>query len=130
MRAKISLLLRIMVRCGNLVTIPRCCRIRTKARKTFPRTNYYLRPLLIAFSVRSNQSLENASNFFHLIWISWGRKRDEKVATLETCHIKVKVKGASDKEKVKKAFEVATRYCSVFHTLSKVAEMTWEIDFE
>ena len=59
-----------------------------------------------------------------------GRKRDEKVATLETCHIKVKVKGASDKEKVKKAFEVATRYCSVFHTLSKVAEMTWEIDFE
>lgn len=58
-----------------------------------------------------------------------GIKRDEKVATLETCSIEVKAKGVEDENKFKKAFEISTRYCSVFQTISKVAKMDWNIDF-
>ena len=59
-----------------------------------------------------------------------GIKRDDKVATLETCSISVLANGAPDQEKFKKAFEISTRYCSVFNTIGKVAEMSWEISFE
>lgn len=58
-----------------------------------------------------------------------GEKRDEKVATLETCLIIVTAKGVESEEKFKKAFEISTRYCSVFQTLSKVATMNWDISF-
>jgi len=59
-----------------------------------------------------------------------GIKRDDKIATLETCSIKVLAKGAPDQEKFSKAFEISTRYCSVFQTIGKVATMDWEIVFE
>lgn len=59
-----------------------------------------------------------------------GYKRDEDVATLEECTVSVRVKGASDQKKVSKAFEIASRYCSVFQTLSKVASMKLEVSFE
>jgi putative redox protein len=58
-----------------------------------------------------------------------GVKRDEKVATLKTCTIEAKAKGVQDQEKFKKAFEISTRYCSVFQTISKVADMEWNIEF-
>ncbi|MHC1691563.1 MAG: OsmC family protein [Sphaerochaetaceae bacterium] len=58
-----------------------------------------------------------------------GEKRDEKVATLQTCHIQVTAKGVEDQEKFTKAFETATRYCSIFNTLNHVATMTWDIAF-
>lgn len=58
-----------------------------------------------------------------------GVKRDDKIQMLETCHIRVEGKGASDKDLFTKAFETATRYCSVFNTLSKVASMSWEVRF-
>ena len=58
-----------------------------------------------------------------------GVKRDEKVATLETCDISVKAKGVEDEQKFAKAFEISTRYCSVFQTLSKVAQMKWDISY-
>lgn len=54
-----------------------------------------------------------------------GEKRDDKVATLATCHVDVTFIGATDQAKATKAFEIATRYCSVFQTISKVAEMSW-----
>jgi len=60
----------------------------------------------------------------------YGEKRDEKVATLKECHVDVTVIGAEDEQKAKKAMEIATRYCSIYQTLSKVAEMSWEIAFE
>jgi putative redox protein len=56
-------------------------------------------------------------------------KRDEKVATIKTCHVKVTIRGAEDQSKAKKAVEIATRYCSIYQTLSKVAEMSWETVF-
>lgn len=58
-----------------------------------------------------------------------GVKRDEKVATLKTCSIAVVAQGVEDEAKFNKAFEVATRYCSVFNTIAKVAEMEWNITF-
>jgi putative redox protein len=58
-----------------------------------------------------------------------GIKRDEKVATLQTCRIAVTAKGVTDQAKFSKAFEISTRYCSVFQTLSKVATMSWDITY-
>ena len=59
-----------------------------------------------------------------------GEKRDDKIATLKECHVNVTVVGAEDEQKTKKAMEIATRYCSIYQTLSKVAEMSWEVAFE
>lgn len=58
-----------------------------------------------------------------------GVKRDEKVATLKTCSIDVTAKGVENQDKFKKAFEISTRYCSVFQTISKVADMKWNIEY-
>jgi putative redox protein len=59
-----------------------------------------------------------------------GVKRDDKIGMLETVTIKVDAKGVKDEGKFKKAFEISTRYCSVFNTLSKIAEMKWDINFQ
>lgn len=61
-----------------------------------------------------------------------GVKRDDKVAMLETVTLKVDAKGIKEEQKGKfsKAFEVSTRYCSVFNTLAKIAEMKWDINFQ
>jgi putative redox protein len=59
-----------------------------------------------------------------------GVKREDKVAMLETVTIKVVAKGVEERDKFTKAFEIATRYCSVFNTLAKIAEMKWDIDFQ
>jgi putative redox protein len=58
-----------------------------------------------------------------------GIKRDEKVATLKTVDIEVLAKGIVDQDKFTKAFETATRYCSIFNTLAQIAEMRWNITF-
>jgi len=58
-----------------------------------------------------------------------GEKREEKVATLEFCKVSLRAKGVTDQEKFKKAFDIATRYCSVYNTISKVATMSWSVEF-
>lgn len=58
-----------------------------------------------------------------------GEKRDDKIATLEFCSISLVAKGVEDQEKFKKAFDIATRYCSVYNTISKVATMSWNVEF-
>ncbi|MGI6433093.1 MAG: OsmC family protein [Sphaerochaetaceae bacterium] len=58
-----------------------------------------------------------------------GVKRDEKVALLKTVAINITASGVDDQQKFSKAFEIATRYCSIFQTLSHVAKMSWEISF-
>lgn len=59
-----------------------------------------------------------------------GEKRDEIPATLQQVSLKVTVHSGSDEKKIRKAFEIATRYCSVFQTLKHVAEMEWEMEFK
>lgn len=58
-----------------------------------------------------------------------GVKRDEKVALLETAKLDIKATGVNDKDKFEKAIEISSRYCSVFQTLSKVATLSWTINF-
>lgn len=58
-----------------------------------------------------------------------GVKRDEKVATLETCSVEIEAKGVEDRDKFEKAIEIATRYCSIYNTISKVATMDWKVSF-
>lgn len=58
-----------------------------------------------------------------------GIKRDEKVAMLKDVIIEVTATGVEDQAKFTKAFETATRYCSIYETLSKVARMEWTVSF-
>lgn len=59
-----------------------------------------------------------------------GVKREEVPMMLKTVHLTVVVKGAEKPEQVEKSFELATKYCSVYQTLSHVAEMSYELSFE
>lgn len=58
-----------------------------------------------------------------------GEKRQEVPTTLKYCSVKAFVKHPSEKNKLRKAFGIATRYCSVYQTINKVADMDWEIEF-
>lgn len=59
-----------------------------------------------------------------------GEKRTEIPTTLKTVHLTVTVKGTDKEESVRKSLELATNYCSVYQTLSHVAEMSYELHFE
>lgn len=60
--------------------------------------------------------------------ITW-EKREEVPTTMKKGHIKAIVTGANSEkpEKYEHAFKLATEYCSIYHTLSHVAELSWEI---
>lgn len=61
--------------------------------------------------------------------ITW-EKREEVPTTMKTGHIKAVVVGADQEKagKYEQAFKLATEYCSIYHTLSQVASLTWEIE--
>lgn len=58
-----------------------------------------------------------------------GEKRESPPTTLDWVKIDVTAKNVADEAKFTRAFETATRYCSIFTTISKVAEMSWDITF-
>lgn len=58
-----------------------------------------------------------------------GEKRAEVPTTLEWVTVKVTATGVDDRVKFTKAFETATRYCSIYTTISKVARMDWSVSF-
>ncbi len=60
-----------------------------------------------------------------------GEKRTEVPTTLKTVVVNIEVTGAPEdkQEHFRKAMAIATEHCSVFVTLSQVAEMTWNIRF-
>lgn len=60
-----------------------------------------------------------------------GQKRTEVPTTLEKVHITVTIKVDSQvkQESVLKSFELATKHCSVYQTISQVAGMSWEVKF-
>ncbi|HZJ88307.1 MAG TPA: OsmC family protein [Sphaerochaeta sp.] len=58
-----------------------------------------------------------------------GQKRESSPTTLEWVTIQVSATGVEDEEKFLRAFETATRYCSIYTTISQVAKMTWSVDF-
>jgi putative redox protein len=63
--------------------------------------------------------------------IQW-EKRTETPTTCKFIFIKASINGVDMDKKVRfnKAFELATQYCSIYSTMSHVAEMKWELSFE
>lgn len=61
-----------------------------------------------------------------------GAKRDDVPATLETVVVDITISGVEDdkQEKVQKAVDLATKYCSMYATLSQVASMTTNVHFK
>ena len=61
-----------------------------------------------------------------------GVKRDDVPATLETVEVNITISGVeeSDQKKVQKSVDLASRYCSMYATLSEVASMTTNVHFK
>lgn len=58
-----------------------------------------------------------------------GEKREEVPTTLKEVHLGITATGVDNESKFLKAFETATRYCSIYQTLSHVSEMHWDVTF-
>ena len=58
-----------------------------------------------------------------------GEKRTEVPTTLKTVHLTVTIRGTDKEDAVRKSFDLATKYCSVYQTISHVAEMSYELHF-
>lgn len=58
-----------------------------------------------------------------------GEKRKEIPPTLIWVNVLIEIKNASNEKGVQKAAELATKYCSIYETLSKVANMNMEVKF-
>ena len=58
-----------------------------------------------------------------------GEKREIIPMTLKWVNVVIEIKNASSEKGVLKATELAEKYCSVYETISKVAEMSMEVRF-
>lgn len=58
-----------------------------------------------------------------------GTKRDAIPTTLEQVTLRVEARGVDNQQKFLKAFETATRYCSIYQTISQVSQMSWSVEF-
>lgn len=56
-----------------------------------------------------------------------GEKRKEIPATLEWVKVIIEITNASSEKGVQRAAELAKKYCSVYETISKVADMSLEV---
>ncbi len=59
-----------------------------------------------------------------------GEKRTEVPTTLKTVNVEVTVVNPEKEKGLDQAMKLATEYCSVYQTLSHVAEMTYSLEFE
>lgn len=61
-----------------------------------------------------------------------GVKRTEIPTTLKEVSVAVTISGVDEDKKkhVEKAFELATKYCSVYQTIAKVATMHYTVSFK
>jgi putative redox protein len=69
-------------------------------------------------------------NLESVTYHSSGFKREEIPSTIETLHLDVYVKGISNKLSVEKSFDLATKVCSVYNTISQVGTITYTIHYE
>jgi len=58
-----------------------------------------------------------------------GEKRETPPATLKWVKVNLTIKNSSNDSGLKKAAALAAKYCSIYVTISKVAEISWEINF-
>ncbi|MFA5467369.1 MAG: OsmC family protein, partial [Candidatus Izemoplasmatales bacterium] len=59
-----------------------------------------------------------------------GKKREDKIATLEYVKMVLTIKDPSDKAQMIRSAELGAQYCSVHETVSKVAKIDLEVLFE
>ena len=59
-----------------------------------------------------------------------GEKRETSPATLKWVKLKLTAKNSSNNLGLEKAAALAAKYCSVYVTVSMVADISWEIKFE
>ena len=59
-----------------------------------------------------------------------GEKRKTVPMTLEWVKVVIEVSNASEEKGIRKAAELAAKYCSVYETISKVADMNIEVAFK
>lgn len=59
-----------------------------------------------------------------------GTKRETTPTTLSEVHLDVHIKTNDNVDQVKRSFELATKYCSVYATISAVATITYDLHFE
>ena len=108
----------------------------TDGEKTFPvgktSTPYdYLLGALSGclFATFNDLAIKMKVEWEHVSFDVNGEKKATPPTTFEWVSIDVVAKGVSDQARFTKAFETATRYCSIYTTVSKVAEMKWNIEF-
>ena len=58
-----------------------------------------------------------------------GQKREEVPQHLKAGHIVFTLSGVEDEDKARRAADLAAKYCSVYYTLSQVAELSVELKF-
>ena len=58
-----------------------------------------------------------------------GEKRKDVPTTLEWVNMEITVLGEVDEERFLRYTDMAAKYCSIHETISKVAEMTHEVNF-
>jgi len=65
---------------------------------------------------------------FHVEW----EKRKEVPSTLKWVNLKLTIYGSVEKDRpgIEKAAQLATKYCSIYQTISRVAEMSLELVYE
>src|SRR5690554_2426159 len=59
-----------------------------------------------------------------------GEKREDVPTTIETMHIDIYIKAGSNELAIEKSYALAAKVCSVYQTISKVADMSYSIHFE
>lgn len=58
-----------------------------------------------------------------------GEKRDEVPSTLKTVNVKYVIEGSDNEKGLMRSAELAAKYCSVYQTISHVADMSWELEY-
>ena len=58
-----------------------------------------------------------------------GEKRDEVPMTLKSCRIVLKVMGAENQQGFQESLDLASKNCSIYQTITHVAEMEAELQF-
>lgn len=59
-----------------------------------------------------------------------GEKREEVPKTLKMVNIELQITGADSESGILKAADLASKYCSVYQTISKVSDIKWNVVFK
>jgi putative redox protein len=57
-----------------------------------------------------------------------GEKKDDDIATLAHVLVEVQIKSPSDEKKLIRSAELGAKYCSIYNTISQIAEMELKIE--